>query len=143
MKYRTAIDRDLPAIKRLTDEMLADTKLGLATSDKILQLVNNSNTNFDLAFDDDVLVGFMLGVVHEAIFNHVVRATDIGLYVTPSHRGSEVGRVLMDRFESWAKNRNVDQICLGQTTGNRIDITRRLYERRGYTVVGVNCIKEL
>jgi GNAT superfamily N-acetyltransferase len=139
--YRRATATDLPAIKQLTDSMLANTKLGLAASNKILNIVNGNNCNVDLAFDDDQCIGFMAGVVHESMFNHVVRASDLGLFVMPGHTG--VANELISRFETWANSRGANQVWLGQTTGNRIDITKRFYERKGYTVVGVNCVKEI
>ena len=141
--YRKAQMSDLHKIKALTDRMLVGTKLGVATSDKILRLVNNSSANFDLAFNDNECIGFMLGVAHETLFNNVMRATDVGIYVLPEYRKEDVAKTLMSRFEEWAVSRNVDQIWLGQTTGDRIDITKRFYERQGYTIVGVNCVKEL
>ena len=143
IEYRQAAATDLPGLKIIGDHMLESTPLGLPTSDKILALVNSSSVNFDIAVHDRTIVGFMIGVVHESPFNHVVRASDIGLYVEPSYRHSDIGQELMRRFETWARSKNVQQIWLGQSTGNKIDITRRLYERRGYTVVGVNCVKEL
>jgi GNAT superfamily N-acetyltransferase len=85
----------------------------------------------------------MAGVVHETLFNDIVRASDVGMYIIPGYRGGKLIDELLDRFEAWAISRGANQLWLGQTTGNRIDLTKRFYERLGYTVVGVNCVKEL
>jgi GNAT superfamily N-acetyltransferase len=123
--------------------MLKDTNLGLATDKKITELIEASYTNFDLAFSNGVLIGFMLGVVHETIFNNIIRASDIGVYVTPPHRGNKIADALVKRFETWAISRGAKQIWLGQTTNHKIENTKSFYERLGYTVVGVNSVKEV
>jgi GNAT superfamily N-acetyltransferase len=141
--YRRATLSDLPVIKELTDKMLAPTCLGLATSAKIINLLTNSAVNFELVFDDEQCVGYMAGVIHETLFNDIVRASDIGMYIIPGYRGGKLIDELLDRFEAWARSRGASQLWLGQTTGNKIDLTKRFYERKGYTVVGVNCVKEI
>jgi GNAT superfamily N-acetyltransferase len=141
--YRRATLSDLPVIKELTDSMLKPTKLGVATSAKIINLLTNNAVNFDLAFDDDQCVGYMAGVVHFTLFNDIVRASDVGMYIIPEYRGGTIITILLARFEEWAISKGAKQLWLGQTTGNRIDLTKRFYERKGYTVVGVNCVKEI
>jgi GNAT superfamily N-acetyltransferase len=141
--YRQATVKDIDAIKHISDQMLAETKLGLATLPKIKNLVESPRTLFMLALADDVLVGFVCGVVHECIFNDRLRVTDIGVFVLPEHRKSDIAKTLIAHLEKWAKARQADELWLGQTTGDKPQSIARFYSSLGYTVCGFNAMKEL
>ena len=83
IKYKIAEKSDVAALKVLTDEMLADTALGVATPEKIYMLVTSPRTLVMLAVEGEKTVGFICGVVHESMFNDRRRVTDIGLFVSP------------------------------------------------------------
>jgi hypothetical protein len=50
---------------------------------------------------------------------------------------------LVKSLETWAKEMNVDDLHLGQTTAVDMDKTRQFYERLGYKTVGFNTVKHL
>jgi GNAT superfamily N-acetyltransferase len=141
--YRIATVEDIAAIKQISDQMLADTKLGLATLPKIKNLVESPRTLFMLALDRQQLVGFVCGVIHECVFNDRLRVTDIGVFVLPEHRKSDIAKTLIAHLEKWAKARQADELWLGQTTGDKPQSIARFYSSLGYTVCGFNAMKEL
>jgi GNAT superfamily N-acetyltransferase len=141
--YRPAAESDVAAIKTLTDSMLEHTGLGVATVAKIRALVISPATLVQLAFVDELLVGFVCGVVHESVFNATLRVSDIGLYVAPEHRKADIAAILIANLESWAKQKGASQIWLGQTTGDYPKLVERFYNRLGYKTKGFNCLKEL
>jgi len=141
--YRPAVESDVDAIKTLTDSMLAHTSLGVATIAKIRALVTSPATLVQLAFVEDQIAGFVCGVVHESVFNTTKRVSDIGLYVAPEYRSSEIAAVLIEHLETWAMRQGASQIWLGQTTGDNPRVVERFYNRLGYKTKGFNCLKEL
>lgn len=143
IKYRIATKEDVLKIVGLTDEMLSHTKLGCATIPKVHMLVTSPRTLVELAWDDDKLVGFVCGVVHESMFNETKRVSDIGLFVLPEYRNSDIATKLIAHLEKWARDQQASQLWLGQTTGDNPRIVERFYNRLGFKTQGFNCLKEL
>jgi GNAT superfamily N-acetyltransferase len=141
--YRSANVDDVSAIKALTDVMLAHTGLGVATVPKIKALVTSPKTLFQLAFVNDELVGYTCGVLHENIFNDVMRVTDIGVFVLPQYRKLDIAKQLIAMLEEWAKNQKAKELWLGQTTGDNVDAVAEYYRRLGYNIRGFSAVKEL
>ena len=141
--YRTATEADIPAIKEISDVMLTSTGLGVATIAKITALVKSPNTLFALALQAATVVGFTCAVVHESVFNDRKRVSDIGVFVLPAHRGTEIAAILVEMLEHWAMQQGADEVWLGQTTGSNIDKVAEYYQRLGYTIRGFNAVKEI
>jgi N-acetylglutamate synthase-like GNAT family acetyltransferase len=141
--YRTATEEDIPAIKELSDVMLTPSGLGVATIPKITALVKSPSTLFALAEHAGDLVGFTCAIVHESVFNDRRRVSDIGIFVLPAYRGTEVAAVLVETLEHWAMQQAAEEVWLGQTTGSNIDKVAEYYQRLGYTIRGFNAVKEL
>jgi GNAT superfamily N-acetyltransferase len=141
--YRTATKEDVPQIVALTDSMLAHTTLGTATPAKVHMLVTSPRTLVELACDGDKLVGFVCGVVHESVFNDIKRVSDIGLFVLPEYRDSDIAKKLIAHLEKWAKDQQAQQLWMGQTTGDNPRVVERFYNRLGFKTQGFNCLKEL
>ena len=141
--YRSATADDVSKIKALTDVMLSHTGLGVATVSKIKALVSSPRTLIQLALVDDNLVGYTCGVLHENIFNDVMRVTDIGVFVLPQYRKLDIARQLVVQLEQWAKEKGASQLWLGQTTGDNVDAVAEYYRRLGYNIRGFNAVKEL
>lgn len=143
VQYRPALRSDINDIKELSDKMLANTGLGLATVAKITALVTSPRTLFMLAFVDDKLVGFTLGILHENVFNDVLRVSDIGVFVLPKYRELDIGRHLISLLEQWAKENKAQQLWLGQTTGEQVTAIAEYYSKLGFKICGFNAVKEL
>jgi GNAT superfamily N-acetyltransferase len=141
--YRPAVSTDVNSIKELTDVMLSHTGLGVATLSKIKALVTSPRCLVELAFINDELVGYTCGVLHENVFNDVLRVTDIGVFVLPQYRKLDVAKVLIEHLEKWAKLNMAKEIWLGQTTGDNVDVVAEYYRRLGFNIRGFNAVKEL
>lgn len=110
---------------------------------KILQLFKNPNAVAFLALENNQIVGFISGIVHEYFFSNRKRVSDLGFFVLPEYRGSRVALKLVKLLEAWAIEKKVNELHLGQTTGLDIDKTKRFYERLGFNTVGFNTVKHL
>jgi ribosomal protein S18 acetylase RimI-like enzyme len=58
----------------------------------------------------------------------------VSMWVDPAHRGSGVGRALLDAVVGFARDRGATHVTLGVTDGN--DAARALYERYGFAETG-------
>lgn len=143
IQYRPAKDQDIAEIVALTDSMLKHTSLGCATPEKVRALVHSPKTLVMLAHVQSQLVGFICGVLHESVFNNVLRVSDIGLFVVPEYRSSTAAQDLIAHLEKWAREQQAQQLWLGQTTGDNPRVVERFYNRLGYKTQGFNCLKEL
>lgn len=134
---------DIAELKVLTDRMLAHTGLGVATIEKIQALVTSPKSLVLLAFDEEKLIGYTCGILHESVFNDRLRVSDIGVYVDRNYRAGSLAKRLIDQLEQWSKTQGAEELWLGQTTGDNPDQVVKYYNRLGYTTKGFNCVKEL
>jgi GNAT superfamily N-acetyltransferase len=141
IKQATIID--VPQIKEISDIMLKETKLGIATVKKIRNLVTGGNTVVYIATADDKCVGFICGIMYENIFNDVIRVSDIGVFVLPEYRRTSIATDFINKLEQWAKMKKANQLWVGQTTGTNIEGTKLFYEKLGFELTGVNAMKEI
>jgi len=125
--------------------MVAESEFSYANPEKqkILQLFKNPNAVAFLALENNQIVGFISGIVHEYFFSNRKRVSDLGFFVLPEYRGSRVALKLVKLIESWAIEKKADELHLGQTTGLDIDKTKKFYERLGFKTVGFNTVKHL
>lgn len=143
IELKIAREQDIDKLKALTDSMLESTGLGVATVAKIRALVLSPRTLVLLAWDNDKLIGYTCGVLHESVFNDRLRVTDIGVYVEPEYRAGSVSKRMIEHLEKWAKEKGAKELWLGQTTGQEVTQIEKYYNRLGYTTKGFNCVKEL
>lgn len=125
--------------------MVSESEFSYAKPEKqkILQLFKNPNAVAFLALENNQIVGFISGIVHEYFFSNRKRVSDLGFFVLPEYRGSRVALKLVKLLESWAIEKKAEELHLGQTTGLDIDKTKRFYERLGFKTVGFNTVKHL
>ena len=126
-------------------KMVAESEFSYVVPEKqkILQLFKNPNAVAFIALENNQIVGFISGIVHEYFFSNRKRVSDLGFFVLPEYRGSRVALKLVKLLEAWAIEKNANELHLGQTTGLDIDKTKRFYERLGFKTVGFNTVKHL
>ena len=126
-------------------KMVAESEFSYVVPEKqkILQLFKNPNAVAFLALENNQIVGFISGLVHEYFFSNRKRVSDLGFFVLPEYRGSRVALKLVKLLEAWAIEKNANELHLGQTTGLDIDKTKRFYERLGFKTVGFNTVKHI
>jgi GNAT superfamily N-acetyltransferase len=114
--------------------------------EKLLAQLRSAKTNpdvyFRVAVRKDEVVGVFLGVIIPLYFTDERIAKDLAMFVKPTRRGGYSFVLLLADWERWATSRGVKKKILGQSTGVDVEGTRRLYEKLGYKIVGVNAVKE-
>lgn len=89
------------------------------------------------------IVGALIGVLEQHIFSEQLTASIMHFDVLPEARMGGYGVRLLKAFETWAKNRNVLEICFGVNSGVEGDLAplARFAARLGYQKVGENFVK--
>lgn len=113
------------------DRLIAQIK-GAATNDSIY---------FRLAVREGEFLGGFFGMISTVFFSQELVAKDLAWFVMPDWRGGAAALILLEDFERWALARGVRKFFLGQSTGVQQEATARLYRRLGYSVVGINAVK--
>ena len=134
-----------PEFCKLVEKSIAEAQFSQAKLNipSLQRLIQSPSVVYFLAIDNDKIVGSIGGAVLPYFFSTRKKVGDLGFYVEPEYRGSRAAIKLVNALESWAKDMEVEDVYLGQTTGVEVEKTKDFYERLGYTVVGVNTIKHL
>jgi len=97
---------------------------------------------FRVAEEDGDIQGMFIGLATEYFFSENKIAMDQVVCFHPEKR-KNVGKLLIKmfrEFESWAKEKNALEVCIGVTSGIAGDGYPKLIERLGYKQVG-SCFK--
>lgn len=103
----------------------------------------NPHIYLRLWLHEGLVAGGLYGIVTQPYWTHELVACDRAWFVTLGRRGGLAALRLLRDFEAWAKALGARYSMPGQTTGVRMDETRRLFENCGYSVRGFNFMKEL
>lgn len=88
-------------------------------------------------------VAIFMGYTYNHPMFHAKFSADLLLYVVPGFRGTPIAVRLMKMYDAWAREKKVDYINIGQSTGiGDIDRVRNFYEKLGFKTTGFNCSKE-
>lgn len=90
---------------------------------------------------DGNLIGMIAGFVVESRTHDYKFAADVGLYVTPEHRGCSAAIRLIKTWEAWAFAHGADEVNLGISTDVNAETTVGIYERLGYKLAGRSMVK--
>ena len=110
---------------------------------KIEKLFNYPKSVAFLAYKGDVCIGFVAAIVDSFFFSDYVRATDLGFYILPEHRGGRAAFYLLRAVETWAKDQGVTELYMGQSVGGKIEEMKKFYIHNGYSIGGFNSVKKL
>lgn len=140
MRIATADDTDLivsmtmkflssvPYGELFTEEAVRNVVEGLLSSDKKDAIV--------IAIEDK---GFIAGIAKKFPYGETLIATEIGWWVEPEHRKSNVGGQLIDAFEYWASQVGCERVTMMCLT----EELRGYYEKRGYVLSELAFMKEI
>lgn len=96
-----------------------------------------------LAREGAEIVGIIAGgIIQEALVGTSM-ANELIWYVKPSHRKRNVAKNLLEMFERWADNNQVQYVTLSHYNNTLGDTVSILYEKRGFEKMEVSYIKEL
>ena len=129
----------------LVKSMVLEAEFNEAAPEKeiIWNIHKNTNAVIFVAIKENKIIGFLAGVKGPYFFSTKMRVSDIGFYVNPNHRGSRAAIKLLAKLEDWARDNNINDVCIGQTTAVNMEKTQQFYNRLGYKTVGFNTIKHL
>jgi GNAT superfamily N-acetyltransferase len=96
-----------------------------------------------LAYQDEECIGFIGGYIGPFFFSDYERASDLGFYITPNHRGGRTAFLLLRALEDWARSMGVKELYMGHTVGGKIEQTRKFFIHNGYKTGGFNSVKNL
>lgn len=143
IRYNRMAEKDIPPMIELGAEMHAEGAFGELDycRDKCRRFgqryINSPQTHFALcAYQDDELVGMIMGSITPYYFGNDTIASDQLWYVKQGRRGSMLGVKLLKAFRSWARENNASEVCVGVSTAVDLDRTHKLLSRLGFTHVG-------
>ena len=105
----------------------------------IIQGVDASSDVFACVADlEGKIIGIFFGYVSEYFFSKKILAQDLIVLFLPDYRSDayEGLKVMLERFESWAKQKNAVEICIGASTNQVSENYKKYLESNGYTDVG-------
>jgi GNAT superfamily N-acetyltransferase len=138
-------DKQFDEFFELVKSMVSEAEFKDAKPEQkiIWNVYKNPNVSIFIATKENKIIGFLAGVIGPYFFSTRKRVSDIGFYVLPEYRGSRVAIKLLAALENWAKDNNITDVCIGQTTAVNMEKTQQFYNRMGYKTVGFNTIKHL
>ena len=109
-------------------------------NDLIIQGANTSSSDVFACVADleGKVIGIFFGYVTEYFFSKKILAQDLIVLFLPDYRSYayEGLKVMLDRFESWAKYKNAVEICIGSSTNQVSENYKKFLESNGYSEVG-------
>jgi GNAT superfamily N-acetyltransferase len=85
------------------------------------------------AYDGQRVVGFIAGTVIPQPWNHKILSANIDfIFLLESHRNMDNFRLLMKKFEEWARHRGATSIT-GGDIGIDLERSKTLFEHMGFT----------
>ncbi len=141
---RNATLADIPWILHLVRAMWGESQYERLSfsENKIHQIVQNAimSQNGIAVLSEN---GFLIGGVKPHWASDDLVAYELGIYVTPEHRGSFEAIRLIDAYVARARELGARQVSMGISTGVDIERTERFYGRLGFTRVGAKFVKEI
>jgi GNAT superfamily N-acetyltransferase len=138
LRVRPGLARDVAALRAIRLEALADTPD--AYGETYAECVEWSEQtwahkaaqwNFYLAESDARVVGMARGESHDARSDTRFL---FAMYVSPSARGGQAARLLVDAVSAWAKAQGVDSLYL--YVSNAVPRARAFYAKAGFVATG-------
>lgn len=143
MIYKTD-NHDIPDIQGLltafVEESVYDRPVNV---EGLKKTVESPSTLTIVVYDDEKPAAIFMGYAYSHPMFHAKFSADIILYVSPDYRGMPISVKLIKMYQEWARERKVDYITIGQSTGiGDMDRVRNFYEKLGFKSTGFNCLKE-
>ena len=129
----------------LIEQMVEESVFRHATPSrtKIEKLFNYPRSAAFLAYKGETCIGFVAAIIDSFFFSDYVRATDLGFYILPEHRGGRAAFDLLRAIEAWSKAEGVTELYMGHSVGGKIEEMKKFYVHNGYTIGGFNSVKKL
>lgn len=140
---REAEPSDVAALVDLAEQMHAESRFAFmpfcaGRVAEMMSIAVMSPAGFARVIEQDgQIIGAMAGQIGPHIFSEALVAWEYGIFVKPEHRGGMAAVRLVKAFEDWAVGMGASLIDIGISTGIHTERTGRLYQRLGFSPVGV------
>lgn len=140
---REAVADDLPHLVELGRAMHAESRFATLRFDParlnqtLAGLLENPGGFLWVAEHSAGVVGCMAAIIVQHWCSSDLFATDLALFMLPSHRGTLAPARLVNRYQGWAADRGARITQLGVTAGINTEAAVSLYERIGFRRCGV------
>lgn len=127
----------------LIEQMVAESVFSFAppSRKRIKALMEYPKGAAFLAYKDDKCIGFVGAIISPFFFSDYERATDVGFYIAPEHRGGTTAFKLLKSIEDWAKENGAKELFMGHSVGGKIEEMKKFYIHNGYKIGGFNSMK--
>jgi GNAT superfamily N-acetyltransferase len=111
---REATDGDIPTVKSLARSLATTFTIDEREfEESFMRIKANKDAQILVAVDElGLVVGYLLGFVHDTFFANGAVAWIEEMYVRDTSRGDGIGRALERDFEAWARAREAKLIAL-------------------------------
>ncbi len=115
-------------------EFINTTHFAKYTDDRIVTellegILSGDGTESIVIYEEDK--GMIVGVITPFLYGPYLVATELGWYVHPDHRKTELGSNLLGAFEYWAKEKGGASMVVMGSLNDKLD---NFYEKKGYTL---------
>jgi GNAT superfamily N-acetyltransferase len=143
MTIRRATLDDFEEIFALIEQMVIESSFSFAPPSRarIKALMEYKKGAAFLAYKEDKCIGFVGAIIAPFFFSDYERATDVGFYILPEHRGGSAAFKLLRTIEDWAKENGAKEIFMGHSVGGKIEEMKSFYVHNGYKIGGFNSMK--
>jgi len=137
-KIRLATHDDVAGLIPIMDRFHEWAPIPVKTkldNDALVSIVKNiiDNGAIYIAASDNVIVGFLVGVITSTWYNPNTRvAAELAWWVDDSHKNSGVGIKLLKSFEKWSKLNNADVVVVSDFIKQGFKPAGQMLERLGY-----------
>jgi len=137
---RQATLNDVELVTQMTVKFLSTTKhKDITDEDKTRQTIKVILSSPHMAIFLYGEVGMIAGVISEFPFGNHLVASELGWWVEPEYRKSEIGKELLDTFEDWATVNKCEKIFMVTLD----DSVGKYYEKRGYEIHERTYVKDI
>ena len=106
----------------------------------LLAAMNADNTEVFVLEKNGEIVGILVGLITELMFNNIVVASELAWYVDKDNRG--IGSIkLVKAYEKWAKDFGANRVTM--TDLSQLKELGVLYGRLGYELAETTYVKEI
>jgi GNAT superfamily N-acetyltransferase len=143
---RPAVIGDMPRLLELARVMHEEAPAyrGWAFDEpKVERLLRSlMQTGCVLVAENEVIVGGVVGMCTEHWFSTDKVASELALFVEPSHRHGTIAIRLVRGFLEWARLQGAKRVGMGVTTGVHPEATGLLYQACGLSAGGFVYMKD-
>lgn len=144
MKVREATPDDIEGILMLGEAMFKESQFSMydfdknKVTDQLHSLIDEEDSLLLIATQENELLAGFAAKYSEHWFGKCMVSYDILFFIAPKSRGSIVAKRMITKYIEWAKNKQVDEILIGNSTGGNTESTDRFFQLMGFQRIGGN-----